>query len=371
MPDKLKDFFDERIVARIATDLAAGLPELDRAAFVAECLAGFPPLELVDRARHVATVLHRHLPEEYERAIEILTSKLGPPLEQTEGNGMEPFLYLPHIIYVAVYGLEHFDASMRAQYELTQRFSAEYSIRFFVERYPETTYQRLLSWASDPSVHVRRLVSEGTRPRLPWAPRLRAFQADPRPVIELLERLRDDPELYVRRSVANNLNDIGKDHPDLLVEICRAWSVDASAERRWVVRHALRSLVKQGHPGALAVLGYGEAGHVAVEAIDLPTAPVPLGSKLAFACDLVNSGADELELLVDYRVHFVKANGKTSPKVFKLRSFTLAAGQRARLSAAVSLADMTTRRHYAGRHAIALLVNGAAFPLGEVEVVGG
>jgi len=124
-------------------------------------------------------------------------------------------------------------------------------------RYPNETYARLLEWTRDRNVHVRRLVSEGTRPRLPWAPRLRAFQADPRPVIALLELLKDDPERYVQRSVANNLNDIGKDHPDLAVEVCRRWSASAPPGRAWIVRHALRSLVKTAHRGALETLGVG------------------------------------------------------------------------------------------------------------------
>src|SRR5262249_34126743 len=150
-----------------------------------------------------------------------------------------------------------FEPAMRAQYELTKRFSAESSIRAFLMQYPEATYARLLEWARDGSVHVRRLVSEGTRPRLPWAPRLRAFQDDPRPVIALLELLKDDPERYVQRSVANNLNDIGKDHPELAVEVCRRWSARTSPGRAWIVRHALRSLVKKGHRGALEAVGAG------------------------------------------------------------------------------------------------------------------
>jgi 3-methyladenine DNA glycosylase AlkC len=146
---------------------------------------------------------------------------------------------------------------MRAQYELTKRFTAEFSIRAFLEADPVATLERLEEWATDPNVHVRRLVSEGTRPRLPWAPRLPRFVEDPQPVLRLLEMLKDDPELYVRRSVANNLNDIAKDHPDLVVEVCARWSLQASPERRWLIRHGLRTLVKQGHEGALAVLGYG------------------------------------------------------------------------------------------------------------------
>ena len=175
---------------------------------------------------------------------------------------MAAFLYMPHLFFVARHGLDHFEDSMRAQHALTQLFTAEYSIRAFLEKHPGATLARLREWTADPSHHVRRLVSEGTRPRLPWAPRLRAFQKDPRPVLELLELLKDDPELYVRRSVANNLNDIGKDHPALLTAVAKRWLRGASPERRWIVSHALRSAVKRADAGALGALGYRWQGAV-------------------------------------------------------------------------------------------------------------
>src|SRR5262249_59566100 len=165
---------------------------------------------------------------------------------------------LPHVLFVQKQGLDDFEPAMRAQYELTKRFSAESSIRAYLVRHPDATYARLRTWAGDESVRVRRLVREGTRPRLPWAPRLRAFQEDPRPVIALLELLKDDPERYVQRSVANNLNDIAKDHPDVAIETCRRWLDGASEDRAWIVRHALRTLVKKGDRRALNAIGAGD-----------------------------------------------------------------------------------------------------------------
>ena len=273
---------------------------------------------------------------------------------------MEAFLYMPHVFYVAEFGAEHFEASMRAQYELTQRFTAEYSIRVFLECFPERTLARLREWAHDESVHVRRLVSEGTRPRLPWAPRLRAFQADPRPVLELLDLLKDDPELYVRRSVANNLNDIGKDNPAVLIETCRRWAQDATAERRWLIRHALRSAVKRGEPAALEILGFGEATAASVREIRVVPAVVPIGESVTFAVELANEGSSTERLLVDLRVHFVKANGRPGPKVFKLKELELQPQASAHLVKTISLAQHTTRTHYPGRHRVEVLVNGRA-----------
>lgn len=340
----------------------------DQDAFVSDALDGYEALDLMARGWKIAHALHRHLPGDYEAAVAILIDSIGPKLDETGDFGMAPFLYLPHVCFVAAYGLDHFEASMRAQYELTQRFSAEFSIRAFLERHPEATMARLEAWAKDPSPHVRRLVSEGTRPRLPWAPRLREFQKDPRPVLALLELLKDDPELYVRRSVANNLNDIGKDHPSLLVETARRWLIDATDERRWLVRHALRSAVKRAEPGALAVMGFGEIAKVSLANASITPKRAAIGGSVTIAFDITNTGALQQRVLVDFRIHFVKANGKSSPKVFKLKTVELAPLETASLGKTISLAEMTTRKHYPGTHHIDVVINGSVHGLGKFEL---
>jgi hypothetical protein len=187
-------------------------------------------------------------------------------------------------------------------------------------------------------------------------------------VIALLELLKDDPERYVQRSVANNLNDIGKDHPDLAVEVCRRWSAGASPGREWIVKHALRSLVKKGHRGALGTLGLGGKPNVRVTGVRLIPPRVKLGGELRFSFEIASTGKRIQALLIDYVVHFVKANGATRPKVFKLRRIGLSPSARMKLGSTVSFEDMTTRRHYRGRHRIDLLINGVAYPLAEFEV---
>jgi 3-methyladenine DNA glycosylase AlkC len=281
---------------------------------------------------------------------------------------MAPFLYMPHTMFVMEYGLEHFEVSMRAQHALTQRFTAEFSIRPFLEKHPEATLARLKRWTTDPSTHVRRLVSEGTRPRLPWAPRLRAFQADPRPVLELLELLKDDPELYVRRSVANNLNDIGKDQPELLVKTAKRWMRDATPERRWIVRHALRSAVKRGEKGALEVLGFGARARVSLRGTSITPKQAVIGDSLRVSLEIVNGASKRQRVLADLRVHFVKASGRSSPKVFKLKTMDLAPGESARLGKTIVLRDLTTRKHHPGDHEVEALLNGRALPLGRFSL---
>ena len=365
MAEPWKSSYGPPVVAWVADGLARVLPELDVAAFTAACLDGFEDLELLDRARRIADVMGDHLPEDPHVSIPLVSAAMGPA--ETGLRGMEPFRYMPHGVYIGTHGLPAFEESMLAQYELTKRFTAEFSIRPFLEHRPEATLARLRDWASDPDENVRRLVSEGTRPRLPWAPRLAAFVADPSPVIALLELLRDDPSAYVRRSVANNLNDIGKDHPALLVDLAGRWWSDGDDTRRRLVRHALRSLVKRADPGALEVLGIGSADELEVRGATLDPPEARIGEKVRIAVQVadVRSAGASRPVAVDLVVHFIKANGAASAKVFKGGVRALAPGQAGSFSAVVSLAQHTTRTHYAGEHRVQAQVNGQRSDIGS------
>lgn len=360
MAELLKDAFDDGVVRLVARALAATWEPFDEAGFIADSLNGLSELELTDRAKHVAAAMARHLPEDRAQALRILTESLGP--EDEELTGMEGFKYLPHVYFVAEYGLDHFDLAMAAQYELTKRFTAEFSIRSYLERYPELTLARLREWTSDPSEHPRRLVSEGTRPRLPWAPRLREFQRDPSPVLELLELLKDDPSEYVRRSVANNINDIAKDHPELAVQVTKRWWTGADDNRRRLVRHGLRTLIKAGHPDALALLGYGPDSPVEVKSVSVDPQQVAIGGKVRISAVLANPSRGTCRALVDIRVHFMKANGKASPKVFKGAEVELGPGDITSVAKTISLKQLSTRKHYPGPHRVDFLVNGESRP---------
>lgn len=368
MAEPLKNAFGPAVPRRIADDLAAVHPGFPRAAFLRDCLNGYEALELLPRARRIARALGTHLPADYPKAARLLIASLGPALERTKGNGMSPFLYLPHVLFVAEFGSDHFEESMRAQYELTQRFTAEFSLRVFLEKHPAATLARLKQWTADPNEHIRRLVSEGTRPRLPWAPRLREFQRDPRPVLALLERLKDDESDYVRRSVANNLNDIGKDHPRTLTETAVRWLKNATAQRRRLVRHALRTALKRGEPGALAALGFEGNSRAVVGRASLTPRRVPVGGSVSIGFEVTNAGTRRRALLVDFRIHFMKANGRSAPKVFKLTTLDLPAGASRAVRKTVSLKEMTTRKHHPGRHAVDALINGRVVPLGHFEL---
>lgn len=262
----LKTLLGDEAVECLAHNLRVALPEFQRAAFRRTALAGLEPLAILQRGVHLARAMRAHLPPVYAEAVDVILRSLTPPNTATKDLGLAVFFYLPHVYFISTYGLDPennggrdpFAVSMRAQYELTRRFSAEFSIRAFLIRWPERTLAQLLEWTRDSDPHVRRLCSEGSRPRLPWAQRIPGFVKDPRPVLPILEALKDDPELYVRRSVANHVGDIAKDHPALALEICERWLAGASEERRWVIRHALRHPAKKGNRAALRLRARAE-----------------------------------------------------------------------------------------------------------------
>jgi 3-methyladenine DNA glycosylase AlkC len=252
---------DREAIECLAHNIGLVYPELDEKAFQRTALNGLKPLSIMQRGQHLAKALRQHLPKRYEQAVRILLRSLTPPLTGTEDLGLAVFFYLPHVSFVATYGLDPthndgrdpFETSMLAQYELTKRFSAEFSIRPFLIRWPERTLAQLQQWTSDSDPHVRRLCSEGTRPRLPWARRIPAFIKDPHPVLPILEALRDDADLYVRRSVANHIGDIAKDHPRLAFDLCERWLEGATTERKWLLRHAVRHPAKKGVKAAVRI----------------------------------------------------------------------------------------------------------------------
>jgi 3-methyladenine DNA glycosylase AlkC len=255
----LGDLLAREAVECLAHNIALVHPKFDGGAFCKTAMDGLDAHAILQRGHHLAKALRIHLPARYSEAVEVLLRSLTRPLTPTDETGLAAFFYLPHVSFVATFGLdaEHnggkdpFEVSMRAQYELTRRFTAEFSMRPYLIRWPERTLARLMEWTRDPDPNVRRLCSEGARPRLPWAMRIPAFVKDPRPALPILEALKDDPELYVRRSVANHIGDIAKDHPALAFEICERWVNGASAERKWIIRHAVRHPAKKGVKAAL------------------------------------------------------------------------------------------------------------------------
>lgn len=376
-PQRLKDYFGPDLAHELAARLQAVYPALDAPAFTGQIIPQLAALELKGRVHLIAATLHAHLPADYPAALAVLHGILGPELPGETGMFEQGFFLMPVAAFVETYGPDQpaqFEQSMHMLSELTKRHTAEFAIRPFLLRDPERTFARLHQWASDPSSHVRRLVSEGCRPRLPWAARIPALLHDPTPIFALLEKLKHDSSVFVRKSVANNLNDITKDHPDQVLALLRRWNAasdqqgaDAAAVA-WITRHALRTLVKQGHPAALRLLAV-EAPRVKVLRFALEPETLHLGGTLTLALELESSSDQPQELVIDYIVHLVRGNGKTQPRVFKLKTCTLPGRGRLLLTKRQNVQPVTTRRYYSGLHRVEVQVNGEILASDEFALV--
>ncbi len=353
-----KDQISPQAVRTLAAELQRAWPAFATDAFTREACEGLESLELMARVRHVAAVLARHLPGDFAAAAAVFDEALRSP-------GFASWISLPCGVCVAQIGIDHPELALPLLARLSPRCSSEWSVRPFIERYPDLAMQYVGSWARDPDEHVRRLASETTRPRLPWAPRLELFVRDPAPVVALLDQLRDDPSAYVRRSVANNLNDISKDHPDLALTVARRWLAAGGEHADEVVRHGLRSLVKAGDPEALALLGYDSDAPVTLQRISVTPPRVAIGGAVTLEFTLRADG-DGAPVVVDYLVHHVGARGVRGAKVFKLTTRTLPSGKAVTIRRRHVFREVTVRRLYPGLHRIEVQVNGRV--LGGVDV---
>nr|WP_060985927.1 hypothetical protein [uncultured Acidovorax sp.] len=375
MAEPLKYLLNDTVPPRIAAMVRRAWREFDTTAFLQQVGPGYESLELMERGQRIAQALQSHLPQDVPRALRVLVDSMDPPMgidaagEPDAGDRpYSAFLYLPHSIYIGTQGLAHFEAAMAAQHALTQRFTAEFCIRPYLLHHQGATLARLRNWAQDGNAHVRRLVSEGTRPRLPWAPRLPAFQNNPQLALPLIDALKDDPSSYVRRSVANHLGDIAKDHPDLAVGTARTWLQGAPAPREALVRHGLRFLIKRGDAAALDALGVGHAVALDVRSARVLPARARIGDKVRIEVELHNPIPQPQRVLADLKVHYVKAHGGAAPKVFKLQTLDIPPGATMVVGKTLSLQQMTTRTHYPGAHRVELVLNGRPQPLGQFQL---
>lgn len=345
----LKDIFDAARFRRIADDLEEIDPAFDRKKFLSVALAGLDALTLMQRLRRTTDALHAALNGSYRKRLGVL-KQLAPRLP-----GGLVSLTLPD--YVSQHGLNDFDASMEALKFFTPFGSSEFAIREFLRRDLPRTLAVMEHWSRDPGEHVRRLASEGSRPRLPWSFRLAPLIADPSPTAPILENLRADPSLYVRKSVANHLNDITKDHPGRVLSRLRSWPLE-NPHTAWIARHALRTLIKKGDSEALALVGAHGKPEVAITRFEAAPARLRLGERLTLCLALHSTAPAPQRLVIDYIIHYVKKSGAPSAKVFKWKEANLAPGESLSLSRSQEIRNFTTRVHYPGRHVVEASLNG-------------
>ncbi len=349
MAEKLKDlFFTRKTLTQLADAIAQADADFDRKQFLALVFDDdWEAKELKARMRHAAICLGHTLPKSYAKALAIL-KQVAP-----QSRGFDGMIF-PE--FVEVHGLNDWERSLPALEFFTRFGSSEFAVRPFLHQDPERAMAFMLKWAESSDHHVRRLSSEGCRPRLPWAMALPKFKADPSPIFLVLEKLKDDESEYVRKSVANNLNDISKDHPERMIEFCERW-FGKSPRTDWIVKHACRGLLKARHERALRLFGFDDNALIEVSKLKLTPRRLAIGDDLIFAFELHVGGTGERKLRLEYTVDFVKANGKISKKVFQISEKNYNAGIYP-LQKKHATADLTTRKHYPGAHRLAIVING-------------
>lgn len=349
-------------------------PTYDRKRFADLAADGLSSLELKERVLQFAHALDATLPVDFSAAAEILIKSLHPSEDTDRDNiefgpeGVCGFAGWPLTEWVAIRAHDHAtpDAALGVLKEMTKRFSAEFAVRPFLDKHTEASLKIFQEWTQDENRHVRRLASEGARPRLPWGIRLQKFIEKPNLILPILEALKDDPEEYVRRSVANNLNDIAKDHPDMVADIAVDWLENATRDRQRLVKHACRTLIKQGHGRALEAFGYFPV-EPSSAALNILTPTVNYGNALEFefSLDGLPKGTG---LMIDYAIHFVKANGTRTAKVFKWKDLK-SAGDSLTATRQHAIKPITTRVYYPGEHMIEVMVNGRSVAQAEFTLI--
>lgn len=365
MPEPFKNKFNPPLIRALAMHLqrCANEGEFDSALFIALAERDLHTLELKQRSAQITRALDACLPSDFQRACVVLQQALHPaehaPLSEQfmDANGVRGWAIMPIADFVALRGLAEFDLAMQMLAQLTKRFTAEFAVRAFIIHDLTRALEHLQAWSRDDNVHVRRLASEGARPRLPWGVQIPALINDPQPLLPILAQLRDDSSDYVRKSVANHLNDIAKDHPQLIVDLAKRWTVDAPPARQRLIRHACRTLVKQGRPDILRVFGLQAA---VLEHLEFVLSPqrVSLGDTVGLEVKLASTSAQSQDLLLDYIVHFRLANGRVGKKVFKWKRFLLPAGGTITLRKQHAMRPISTRKFYPGEHRVELQLNG-------------
>jgi 3-methyladenine DNA glycosylase AlkC len=356
----LKEIFNAERLQHIADEMSAVYPAFKAKAFLAHANHGLTEMSVMQRMARVAESLHAVLPLKYEDTLDVLR-ELAPRL-----NSGFVSMCLPH--YVASYGGHAFDTSMDALKYFTTFGSSEFAIRHFLRSDLERSLEKMHDWTRDENHHVRRLASEGSRPRLPWSFRLEAVQANPQLAAGILDRLKADESLYVRKSVANHLNDVTKVHPEWVLDTIEGWSLD-NKHTAWIAKHALRSLIKQGDVRALTVIGAGAKAEVELLDVRVEPAVVRLGEAITLSFTVKSVVAHEQRLVIDYAIEYVKANGGVSRKVFKLKTLGLAGFGEEVVRRNQVIKDFTTRKHFAGRHGVQVMVNGEVLGSAAFEVL--
>jgi 3-methyladenine DNA glycosylase AlkC len=355
MAEALKHMYNPAFFEKMCPVMTKALPGFDDKKFLRTIFSKtWPTLELKERVRHIAVALHDFLPSDFPIAAKQLVNLSVALRKEIREQGFAT-MFIPD--YIHVYGVEFPDDSLTALEHITKLVSAEFAVRPFLLNYPEKTLKKMLEWTEHEDANVRRLASEGCRPRLPWGMGMPFLKKDPSPILLILDKLKTDASEYVRRSVANNLNDIAKDHPVVVLRIAKKWK-GLSADTDRIIKHACRTMLKKGNSDALSLHGFNPDSRSAISSFTLMKMKVKIGGHLHFNFDFSSKEKKPTWFRLEYAIDYITSTGKASRKVFKILEANLHPGQMMNVTRKQSFKDFTTRKHFKGKHQIAILANG-------------
>lgn len=353
MPDAFKNMYNQESLRGLALDIQSAYGAFQVDEFLESTMdETWKDLELKDRIKQISVNLGKYLPADYETAIGIIDK-----VAINYGTWLDGFVgFFP--VFVEVYGQDevNWDVSMAALARYTLYASSELAVRSFIINNEERMMAQMNAWSEDENELVRRLASEGCRPQLPWGQALNSFKKAPAPILPILERLKADPSLHVRKSVANNLNDISKTHPDLVIKIAKDWYGE-NEHTNWIVKHGCRTLLKKGNREVLALFGYDDTASVDIRDFALAETSISIGEDIIFSFEILTKEAAKVRL--EYGIDYVKANGKRNRKIFKISEVALKENGKKLYTKKHSFADVSVRKHYPGLHSVTLIANGA------------
>jgi len=367
MAEPLKYMYSPAFFETLGPTLKEAIPGFDCKEFTYAVFdKSWPDLELKQRVSHISKCLGYFLPGDFTSAAETLITLSN----QMISKGIHTQSFAPIFIpeYIQANGLDYPDESLNALTEITRLVSAEFAIRPFLNRYPKKTMDYMLQLSTHSHASVRRFSSEGCRPRLPWGAGVPWLKKNPAMILAVLENLKTDASEYVRKSVANNLNDISKDHPELVLNLAQNWRQERHASTDWIIRRACRTLLKRGDTDALSLHGFDPKHRSEVRNFRVDRKMVKVGSALEFHFDFVNKQKEPSSFRIEYAIDYKTSTGKTSRKIFKLKEGGFEPGILHPITKKQSFKDLTTRRHYKGSHQISILSNGKSLATTEFTV---
>jgi 3-methyladenine DNA glycosylase AlkC len=363
MAELLKDLYNKDFYVTLSQHLKGCLANyygqaFNDQAFMALMLCdNFEKLELKERMSHTNTVLHQFMPADFSQAADVLVKLMESLTKSGIKEGSVEYMFLPE--YLETYGIEHYQKSVEAMEKITTFTSGEFAVRPFLIKYPDKMLAQMVLWSQHEHYLVRRLASEGSRPRLPWAIALQEYKKNPLDILPILHQLIDDPTEIVRRSVANNLNDIAKDNPQVVIDFVKEY-IGKSEQFDRTLKHASRTLLKQACPDTLALFGY-DSTDIELTEFEIITEKVNFGDYAQFSFTLKNSSTISKKIRLEYGLYFLKKNGQLSKKVFKISERTLAANEVHQVVRKQSFKAISTRVYYAGKHQVSIILNGKEF----------